>query len=590
MPIKVLDKNVSELIAAGEVIERPASIVKELIENSIDAGAECITVEIQNGGRTFLRVTDDGTGIPHDEAPVAFLRHATSKVRVSDDLTAISTLGFRGEALASAAMVSRVHLLTKTIDSKMGTSYKIEGGEELEHTSAGCPDGTTLIIRDLFFNTPARLKFLKKDFSEGNSVQAVFDRTALINPQISFKLIRDNKTIKITPGDGQLHSSIYAIFGKEFATSLIPVEYSQNNISVTGYISMPLFSKSNRAFQYYYVNQRYIRSPALMAAVEEGFKNSIMTGKFPACVLNIEINPADVDVNVHPAKIEVRFVNDRAVFDAVYFAVKNALLNAPNMHEPTPEPIIQETPAPVYIPPKPEVTPQFHSHVLNTLKTEYNTEPQFKHINEQSFVKREAVPIVQETFEEKPTQQFKVIGELFNTYILCEHGENMVLVDKHAADERIRFNKLKHELKSHSQLLLENAEVVLDSDGYNAINDAADDLANIGIDIESGSDFLIKILSMPTLLDKVKPCKLICQIAEQLTNGANVSDNIFDEALHRIACRAAIKAGDKSADYDIVQLAEEVLNSSELRYCPHGRPITVTMSKREIEKLFKRIL
>jgi DNA mismatch repair protein MutL len=435
--IKLLDKSVSELIAAGEVIERPASVAKELIENSIDAGAKSITVEIKNGGVTFLRISDDGCGIPHDECPTAFLRHATSKVSVGEDLAAISTLGFRGEALASAAAVAKVTLLTKTAEAAIGTSYKIEGSIETEHTQAGCPDGTTIIIRELFYNTPARLKFLKKDVTEGNYVQSVVDKAALVNPHISFRFVRDNKLVRVTPGDGNMHTAIYSVYGKIMAASMVAVECSQNGVAVNGYAVQPLFCKANRAFQNFYVNSRYVRSSTFVAALEEAYRNSIMCGKFPACVLNITLNPADVDANVHPAKTEVRFANDRAIFSAVYTAVKNALLNI-NAPPPAAADVAKTTEATEVV--------RFES-----TKTEYNAAPskpasapivtEYKHINSESFIKKVPLPVNTTVLAEP--ERFRVKGELFSTYIMCERNDEFILIDKHAADERLRFERLK---------------------------------------------------------------------------------------------------------------------------------------------------
>ena len=324
--INVLDKHVAELIAAGEVVERPASVIKELVENSIDAGAKNITVEIKNGGTTFMRVTDDGCGIYRDDIKVAFLRHATSKVKREQDLESIATLGFRGEALASICAVSRLQLITRNINEDIGTTYQIEGGEEVSFEDAGCPVGTTFVIRDLFYNIPARAKFLKKDTSEGTAVANIIDKTALSHPEIAFTFIRDGKQVLKTFGDGKLISAIYSVFGKDFRDSLIPVEYTLDAIKIKGYVSKPVNSRPNRNMQNFFINGRYVKTRTAMAALEEAFKGSIMVGKFPSCVLNIELPFEIIDVNVHPAKIEVRFINERPVFDAVYHAVKSALM------------------------------------------------------------------------------------------------------------------------------------------------------------------------------------------------------------------------------------------------------------------------
>jgi DNA mismatch repair protein MutL len=608
MQIQVLDKSVSELIAAGEVIERPASVVKELIENAIDAGASSITVEIKNGGVTFMRISDNGSGIPHNQCPTAFLRHATSKVRVSEDLDCISTMGFRGEALASVSAVGRVSLLSKMSDGEIGTSYKIEGGIELEHELAGCPDGTTIIIRDLFFNTPARLKFLKKDVTEGNYVQSVVDKAALINPQIAFRFIRDNNLVRVTPGDGKLYSAIYAVYGKNHAVSMIEVDCSQNGVSVNGYVSKPLFCRNNRTFQNFYVNSRYIRSSTCVAALEEAYRNSIMSGKFPACVLNISLNPADVDANVHPAKTEVRFVNDRAIFSAVHMAVRNALLNesspVPEQRQPVKEyaePVQSaETLSGIEIPTVTVALDSEKSEYIPTSPQPTTPQPvkldaEFKHLSSDSFVKREK-PVIQlinrSVLAENKCEQYRVIGELFMNYILCERNQELILIDKHAADERIRFEKLKSELRGHSQLLIEPIEVAVDLEGADSADES--ELERIGLKIEVVGFGLVRVTAMPTLLDVSQIEELLSEVAQKRKHGGSVTLgdlSVVDEVLHRIACRSAIKAGDKSTALDIEQLAERVLaGDSELRYCPHGRPITVKITKAELEKKFKRIL
>ncbi|MCL1867117.1 MAG: DNA mismatch repair endonuclease MutL [Oscillospiraceae bacterium] len=620
--IKVLDKSVSELIAAGEVIDRPASVVKELIENSVDAGAKSITVEIKNGGISFMRISDDGSGIPHEECPTAFLRHATSKVRTGEDLNSISTLGFRGEALASVSAVGRVGLLTKTASDSLGTSYKIEGGEQVEYERAGCPDGTTIMIRDLFFNTPARLKFLKKDVTEGNYVQSVVEKAALVNPGISFRFIRDNNLIRVTPGDGKLYSAIYAIYGKSQAVSMIPVDCSQNGINVNGFVSKPLFCRNNRTFQNFYINLRYIRSTTCTAALEEAYRNSIMTGKFPACVLNIEMEPADVDVNVHPAKTEVRFAGDRAVFSAVHVAVKNALLNADSEQVedfeqvreiPTAE-TVENREVKTDFPVNPTVLTEKESGTVefNSSKTEYVTTPvlevEYKYINADSLRKKPTPVNEKVNVQAKQAslvhdvcdyEQVEVLGELFMNYIVCEQGESLVLIDKHAADERLRFDRLKQELRSDSQLLIEPLEMHLDSESAGWIIEASAELSQIGLKVESGDlgvlqeSGKIRVTAIPTLLDVSQVEELLCEVSETLKSGKSVklgNLEIVDEILHRVACRSAVKAGDKSTTLDIRELAQRVLLDSRVRFCPHGRPIVVKITKNELEKKFKRII
>ena len=381
--IHVLEKQVAELIAAGEVVERPSSVIKELVENSIDSGASIVTVEIRRGGVTYIRVTDNGCGIAREDVATAFLRHATSKVREKDDLDAILTLGFRGEALASISAVSRVDLITRTADSSIGTHYSSEGGSDVEIEDAGCPLGTTITARDLFFNVPARMKFLKKDTAEGNSVAGLMDKIALSHPEISFRLIREGKEVLHTPGDGKLSSAIYAVFGKEFFGALLPVDYTLGGIRVHGYISSPIASRPNRSMQNFFINGRFVRSRTACVALEEAYKGAIMVGKFPACVLHIELPSSVVDVNVHPAKLEVRFVNERPVFDAVYHGVKSAVTASRDMksvdlaqhaRRPVdpykPDVVVKPQQMVLNQPPKTETVKPMPAPVINTSKKE----------------------------------------------------------------------------------------------------------------------------------------------------------------------------------------------------------------------------
>ncbi len=653
--IKLLDKSVYELIAAGEVIERPASVIKELVENSIDAGAKRITVEIKNGGITYMRVTDDGSGIAYEDVPTAFLRHATSKLSAAEELESISTLGFRGEALASVAAVTKTELLTKRAEDELGTTYVIEGGEETLYESAGCPDGTTIIMRDLFFNTPARLKFLKKDVTEGNYVQSVVDKLALSHSDIAFSFIRDNKTVRVTSGDGKMYSAVYAVFGKQFAASLTDVDYEQNHIKVKGYISTPYACRANRQMQYFFINGRSIRNTTCMAALEEGYKNSIMTGKFPACVLEIEMPASEIDVNVSPSKTEVRFSNDKMVFEAVYLAVKNGILNAENRKEITVgrskdkelQPVAsqsdnlesvykfafnsdnrsnisvktetlnpQELKAPekassevfnrerkpsgtainmhkaIYKP----IAPQniFIQKVIDSEESEVDVKD-YQFINKSSFIKAGSEeeknlqtpdPIVEEQY--KPTLRY--IGELFKTYILCECGDELILIDKHAAHERIRFEKLKKEIESSAQLLAMPITLTLSTEEITALADNADYLEKLGIDLDFKSQQEVNINGFPSILAEHSPSDTVQRIADILLKGGdNIEGLLFDDILHTVACKGAIKANELTSDMELEQLAQAVWKNSSIRYCPHGRPIITTMSKYNIERNFGRI-
>ncbi|MCR4779765.1 MAG: DNA mismatch repair endonuclease MutL [Ruminiclostridium sp.] len=658
--INLLDKSVFELIAAGEVIERPASVIKELVENSIDAGAGHITVEIKNGGSTFMRVTDDGCGIAFDEIPTAFLRHATSKVRTAKDLDRIFTLGFRGEALASVAAVARVEVLTKEPGTEMGGSFRISGGEITEHERTGCPDGTTIIIRDLFYNVPARQKFLKKDITEGNQIQSLVDKLALAHPEIAFRMIRDNKCVRDTSGGGDYYSAIYSIFGKQFALSLIPVDFTLNGVSVTGYVSSPLFTRGNRSLQYFYVNGRNVRSLTCTTALEEGFRNSIMVGKFPACVLNIVMAPELCDVNVSPSKTEVRFAFDRNVFDAVNFGVRNAILNADSRREvklvkkdiPTEDPdmrgndkilfdkaikAIENTPAAapesvgdtgepeVFVPAAPPepvrpaaapftvkheenefVQQRFASGVDVTIEYDEDGDDaaeapkapetgSFRYINSSSFGEREQpaprkVPVVTSEPEKPP---LKVIGEAFGTYILCTCGDEFIMMDKHAAHERIRFEKRKLELLTSSQLLAEAEEVILSDAQYGAVAENVDLLADVGIDIVL-TDGKCEITAAPSAFtggpEAVDPAELLIHCADALAGGnTNIEAVVYGDLLHTRACKSAIKAHDVTSREELEALAKEVWENEGIRFCPHGRPIMVKLTEYEIEKYFSRI-
>lgn len=691
--INLLEKSVYELIAAGEVIERPSSVIKELAENSIDAGAHTITVEIKRGGITYIRVSDDGCGIAYEDIPTAFLRHATSKVCTADDLDNINTLGFRGEALASVCAVGRVHLTSKRPEDKLGTSYRIEGGENIEYDRTGCADGTTIIIRDLFFNTPARLKFLKKDVTEGNYCAAVVEKLALSHPDISFRLIRDGKQTLLTGGDGEYYSAVYAVFGKQFAAGLIPVENIYRDISVLGYVSSPLATKKNRSMQHFFVNGRSVKSPLCSAALEEGFRNTIMVGKFPACVLCINLDPSQLDANISPTKTEVRFSNEKAVFDAIYFAVKNGLLGYDESREiqlPSVSEQKQESgePVRVKIPEEERVStmaiPSGRETILYpqekrepekfTFRQEYpaaeqqvmdevappllkkeepkepplSSYPGFAYISQKSLQKpaekpanstadiiarmraenaaaieeietradeplqkdpmnpaaakdseEPAKPIEsaptfeqpEEPAEEQPREQVRVVGELFKTYIVCESSEGMLLIDKHAAHERINFENFKRGVNMHGQLLLDPQEVILAPEEFEAVSRFKDKLANVGLLLKFTEGGKVLVEGMPQLLDQTDPAELVESIAELLVNGNdNAEGALFDDVLHTMACKASIRGNENNDISELAVLADRVINDRAIRYCPHGRPVLTQISRRQLEKYFSRIV
>ena len=668
--INVLDKHVAELIAAGEVVERPASVIKELVENAIDAGAKNITVEIKNGGTTFMRVTDDGCGIMREDVKTAFLRHATSKVKVESDLGKISTLGFRGEALASICAVSRLQLITRNKDEEIGTNYFIEGGEEKYFDEAGCTVGTTFVIRDLFYNIPARAKFLKKDVSEGNAVSNIIDKTALSHPEIAFTYIRDGKQALRSYGDGKLLSAIYAVFGREFANGLIPVDYQLDSINVKGYVSKPVHSRPNRNMQNFFINGRYVKSRTAMAAIEEAFKGSIMIGKFPSCVLEIELPYEMIDVNVHPAKIEVRFINERPVFDAVYHAVKSSLMKFDSKKQAkfknetafndvrkfspfnNAQAILKKTEK--LQPIKQEVKPKtdedefnpFASLDFNTAPVKTKSEP--KSIDAVSFsdsdkpfdiFSKQAVKAekANERFKAKPEPQLiitpdkteqtvrkpeiaetiapvheemtvsekqnsqpsliesadelKYIGELFDTYIIVEKNKKeMMLIDKHAAHERIIFEKLKAEKAgSSAQLLLQPVTVNLGKAEYDAAINNLEMFSNCSFDVEDFGNSSVIVRSAPQYIDASEIEDCIVEMADYISQGKN---DIFTEKMdwfyHNVACRSAIKAGNKNSAQELIDIVKTLEENPDIRYCPHGRPISILMKKSEIEKQFGR--
>lgn len=656
--INVLTKEVAELIAAGEVIERPSSVIKELLENSIDSGANVITVEIKNGGRTYMRITDNGCGMSAEDIPTAFLRHATSKISSKDDLDKILTLGFRGEALASICAVSKTEVLSKVIDQDYGTHYVIEGSEEKINEKSGCPDGTTIVIRDIFYNVPARLKFLKKDVTEGNAISGVVSKLALSHPEISFKLIRDNKTELVTAGDGKLFSAIYSVFGKDFANTLIPVDYSYNGITVKGYTVKPLEAKAKRTFQNFFINNRYVKSVTCMVSLEEAYKNQIMTGKFPACVLCLDIPPNLVDVNVHPAKIEVKFSNEKMIYESVYFAVKNALLQDSSPKEieiknskhfsnndlyrfSTPDKGVQTTIAfknvnksepkiddthttmPIddikvntYSKPFPE------ANQVEAPKVKYSSEKEdeklndieddisklvpeapknlddFKFLDSSSFVKKDinTQNDLEKTSKNEENEYVKskpiVIGEIFNTYVIVQKDDDMYLFDKHAAHERYIFEKIKNETNNlDSQMLLEPATVLLSYEEYDAIISNLDNAKKFGFVLEDASAPNIKVIGVPVVIEDTDPSDIISELAHNfLEHRQNPNLSLFDELYHSIACKAAIKGNIKSDKKELQSLIDKIFDDENIKYCPHGRPVFIKLSKREIEKQFKRII
>lgn len=618
--INVLPKEVYSLIAAGEVVERPMSIVKEMLENSIDALAKHITVEIKNGGTTYIRITDDGCGISKEDVRKVFISHATSKIATGADLDSISTLGFRGEAMASIAAVSRVELLTRAENEETGTRYEITGGEEIDFSDAGCPQGTTVVVRDVFFNVPARMKFLKKDVTEANSVQGVVERAAVSHPEISFRFIRDDKQVLITSGNGDLKSAVYSTFGAELSDTLINVDYSFEGMRVSGFVSRPHQSRKSRAMQFFFINGRFVKSGTAMAALEQAYKNSIMTGKFPACVLNLEIDPKLVDVNVHPAKIEVRFVNERPVFNLIYYGVKTAIDNQDTVKEAKfPEMSANNA----FVKAR---TAQTHSAKIDFFKKEEKPKQIRFSMNDESnpwrveagrvpikadlknpveedkadifaaanreIEAKKPVDIVCEEPAEEKTElpDFKIVGEAFKTYIIIEIENDLYYIDKHAAHERMNYERLKAQTEISSQMLLSPVAVKLTPEEYSAVIDNLGLLSKCGFDTEDFGNTSVIVRETPAMLDGADVKDLITEIAQKLLeHKTDIEPDKMDWIFHSTACRSAVKGGDHTSPQERELFVKKLLSMPDIRYCPHGRPVMIKISKYEIEKQFGRI-
>lgn len=686
--INVLPRHIAELIAAGEVVERPSSVVKEIMENSIDAGSKNVTIEIKHGGITYIRITDDGCGMDAEDVRKAFISHATSKIATEEDLAGIGTLGFRGEALASIAAVAKVEVMTRPDGDIMGTRYSIEGGEEKELSEAGCPAGTTLIIRDIFYNTPARMKFLKKDVTEGNSVAGVVDRIALSHPEVSIRFIRDGKQQLLTPGNGRLGDTIYAIFGREFAMGLLPVDYNLSGVGVRGYISKPVASRANRAMQFFFINGRLVKSVTAMSAMENAYRDSIMIGKFPACVLHLTMPNECVDVNVHPAKTEVRFANEKQVYEAVYYAVKSCLSKdfskpevrlsqssrqsdllkppvkeqkgeqlrmtaaeyrekfAPKSENKKESTFIQQKPVikesafisdtkkeiPKSEPIKEEVeetkksffvadsskssykADNFADDSVSTLadydrklsktraekvNNEERTQPEKIEVNQPTDndnIKEQAPQFASETKKEPSEQKetavptFRIVGEAFKTYIFVECEGELLIVDKHAAHERMIYEKLKREAEHFSQVLLKPVTITLSKEEYSVIMENLEEFSKAGFSVEDFGFGTVIVRETPMELDSESITEIVCELAAALaSNKIDVRSSKTDWLYHSVACRSAIKAGDATTDYEMKKFIGELLKNPDIKYCPHGRPVMIKMTRNELEKSFGRI-
>ena len=640
--IQILSPHLADLIAAGEVVERPASVVKELVENAFDAGARTVTVELRGGGATYLRVTDDGCGMAPEDAGIAFLRHATSKLHAEQGLEAIGTMGFRGEALAAISAVSHITLTTRQRGAASGTHMTLDAGDIQDMYETGCPEGTTMIVRDLFFNTPARRKFLKSDRAEGAACAAAALRCALGRPDVSVRCIRDGEEVFFSPGDNKLDSCVYSLLGRNLAMSLLPCAGEADGVRVHGFLSSPAAGRGSRAQQYFFCNGRWIKSAALQAALEQAYRNTLLVGRFPACVLYIELSCAAVDVNVHPAKTEVKFTHERAVFDAVYYGARAALeaekapvttlsktaakpepapkadpfvpsapkatpaqrLSAPSAAAPAFAPARAYAPAapaeeavafrsptasafaaprvappPVFVTPARPIpsTPPAPAPIVQSVQTAIEPEP--------------VIPSPLECAAPPAEPPARLIGEAMHTYILVEKGETLILIDKHAAHERINFDRLRQSPADiPSQTLLEPRPFTPDASDADVLQQYGDVLAELGFTLEpfGRSDYILR--GVPAQLDAADALPALEEICAQLRHGAQMdAQTVRDEVLKTVACKAAIKAGWQTEPEELLRLADAVC-AGEVKYCPHGRPVAVTLTRRELDKLFKRIV
>lgn len=626
-----LTPQIANMIAAGEVVERPGSVAKELIENAIDAGADRITVEMKNGGVSYLRVTDNGCGIEPEDVRTAFLRHATSKIRSATDLDAIMTLGFRGEALAAVAAVARVDMITRTRFAASGVQITLEGGNEIDFTDTGCPVGTTIVVRDLFFNVPARMKFLKKDATEGAYVEAALVHAAISRPDLSFCLIKDGREVLNTPGDGSLTSAIYAVYGRDLAEGMISTVGSFHDITVEGCISPPSVTRASRNLQCFFVNGRFVRAKVLTAALDEAYRNRLMHGRMAVCFLNIRVSPEMVDVNVHPTKMEIKFSREKDVFRAVYNTVLSALeaddhisgktppeqpvryepMAAPSSAQPVSEPARTpvQTSQEMYLQSAVKVAserihyrseparPMALGDLLKDLGSLYEKAPIVDAQDDPLAVSVSSAAEPADIKEEKSQNTLqnippvRVLGELFSTYIIAQEQNGVWLIDKHAAHERMIFNELvKRKDKQDGQLLLYPVTVVLSRPEKQACIDNLPTFADAGFLVEDIGGQSLLVRQIPLYLAEEDVPAVLSEMAGKLASGGESGNMVYEELLKSVSCKAAIKAGRSSDGFELQQLAEKVLAMPDVRQCPHGRPVAVFVSRRELEKRFKRIV
>lgn len=652
--IQVLSKNISDKIAAGEVVERPASVIKELLENAVDAGANNICVEIKNGGISYMRVTDNGTGMTKEDVALSVIRHATSKIATEEDLSRIETLGFRGEALSSIAAVSRLEIYTKARGTEIGTHMTAQNGEIIDIAEAGCPDGTTVVVRELFCTVPARMKFLKKDFTEAGYIEDIVSRLALSHPEISIKFINNGKDIIFTPGDNRLSSAIYAVYGKDVKNAMIEADFSHQGIRVSGMCGKASVSRSNRNMENFFVNGRYIKSPLLARATEEAYKNELMVGKFPACVLNITLSPEHVDINIHPTKLEAKFADEKSVYHCVYWAVKNALYAAdfvPKVSEHKaikaqfvrPEQFkdtftgkdakqteLRHEPPKTVSPTKPvldipkvaeqvitEKPPVVSSPPAYTLR---ETEPRHRKTAEKPIVEiksyiseidakpqapvhtvLENVPAPAPEKKEQPETEaqaappvYRIVGQVFATYIIVEKDGQMLMVDQHAAHERLRYEKLLLQYQNRevtTQMLLCPESIDLSATEFAAFTEYQDTISDLGFQAEPFGARQIIVRGTPAEAGECDAKSALLEILDMLSEGRKRVDDAFaSKMLYRIACRGAVKANATLSQDEMKTLLDEVFSLNGINTCPHGRPITIEFTKSFIEKQFKRIV
>ena len=661
-----LDPHVADLIAAGEVVERPASVVKELMENAIDAGADALTVEIQHGGMSLIRVTDNGCGIAAAEAETAFLRHATSKLRTEYDLEAIGTLGFRGEALAAISAVSRIELLTRTAEEELGAALSLEGGAVVHREEAGCPQGTTMVVRDLFYNTPARLKFLKKDAAEGAACFAMVQRVALSHPEVSVKFLRDGKQELLTPGDGQVQSALYAVLGRDMALGFTPVKGSGEDMSVSGFVSLPTCCRGTRGYQHFFVNGRYVKSRTMMAALEEAYANQKMVGKFPGCVLHLTTRLNAVDVNVHPTKQEVKFGSDKKVFDAVYYAVKSTLeadRTRPSLQVKPPRPAEGGRPAEAPLRPAgpAPAAPTYREMTLEEFRRTAErpatplplhdftapratgaapaapagngvsdapistTQPAGAdtHIRPAESAPAPGAPISTarpvgadahirpaEAAPDQPVgaafmaarpagepsappseeEPWRMAGEVLNTYIIVEQGDKVLFIDKHAAHERLNFDRMKAEgYQPMVQALLEPVVFTPPAEEGAALLAQLPLLGRFGFEAEDFGGGALIVRAAPSDVAAGEIPDVLSELAGRLLTGGSADPGAARDALlHTMACKAAIKGGQRNSPAELLKVAQAVM-SGAVKYCPHGRPVAIELTRQQLEKRFGRV-